>query len=104
MGHQHHQVHVLISRQAGWEFAYYSIGFTRHSRPFTQNCTPVDIQGAECLKFYRALRHVSDYSYQMNRYRTIPGLGPPKASASTVCQKCLKKDMFALSHTVPEPH
>lgn len=29
----------------------------------------------------------------MNRYRTLPGLGPQKASASTVCQKCLKKDM-----------
>lgn len=32
----------------------------------------------------------------MNRYRTLPGLGPQKASASTVCQKCLKKDMLLL--------
>ncbi|KEF61230.1 uncharacterized protein A1O9_02795 [Exophiala aquamarina CBS 119918] len=32
----------------------------------------------------------------MNRYRTMPGLGPQKATASTLCQKCLKKDMILL--------
>jgi len=37
----------------------------------------------------------------MNRYRTIPGLsGPPKATATTVCQKCLKKDKFLGNSTV----
>lgn len=33
----------------------------------------------------------------MNRYRTIPGTGPPKASATTTCQKCLQKDEFIMS-------
>lgn len=31
----------------------------------------------------------------MNRYRNIPGQrGPSKATASTLCQKCLKRDKF----------
>ena len=31
----------------------------------------------------------------MNRYRNAPGLrGPSKASANTLCQKCLKRDMW----------
>ena len=37
----------------------------------------------------------------MNRYRTIPGMGPQKASANTTCQKCLQKDKFAI---VPSSH
>jgi Zinc knuckle len=31
----------------------------------------------------------------MNRYRSIPGLGPVKSSASTTCQKCLKKGHYS---------
>jgi len=31
----------------------------------------------------------------MNKYRTLPGLGPQKATASTVCQKCLKKGHYS---------
>jgi len=38
----------------------------------------------------------------MNRYRTIPGLGPQKATASTVCQKCLKKDMTTPPHDLAQ--
>ncbi|QMW25414.1 hypothetical protein G4B84_000659 [Aspergillus flavus NRRL3357] len=31
----------------------------------------------------------------MNRYRNAPSLrGPTKATASTLCQKCLKRDMY----------
>ncbi|ETI23595.1 hypothetical protein G647_05397 [Cladophialophora carrionii CBS 160.54] len=30
----------------------------------------------------------------MNRYRTLLGLGPQRATTNTVCQKCLKKDKF----------
>jgi hypothetical protein len=36
----------------------------------------------------------------MNRYRNAPGVrGPSKATASTLCQKCLKRDM-SLSMTL----
>ncbi|EXJ72252.1 uncharacterized protein A1O5_04756 [Cladophialophora psammophila CBS 110553] len=38
----------------------------------------------------------------MNRYRTLPGLGPQKAIASTVCQKCLKKDIYECKSSVQE--
>ena len=31
----------------------------------------------------------------MNRYRTTPGLGPSKATASTICQKCLAKGHYS---------
>lgn len=31
----------------------------------------------------------------MNRYRTTPGLGPSKATASTTCQKCLAKGHYS---------
>ena len=31
----------------------------------------------------------------MNRYRTAPGLGPSKATASTTCQKCLAKGHYS---------
>ena len=31
----------------------------------------------------------------MNRYRSVPGLGPQKAGASTTCQKCLKKGHYS---------
>lgn len=31
----------------------------------------------------------------MNRYRTTPGLGPSKASATTTCQKCLGKGHYS---------
>lgn len=35
----------------------------------------------------------------MNRYRNVPGLtNQSKASATTLCQKCLKKDEFFLSN------
>ncbi|KAL3480103.1 hypothetical protein BJX99DRAFT_47189 [Aspergillus californicus] len=37
----------------------------------------------------------------MNRYRNAPGVrGPTKATASTLCQKCLKRDMFLVSDTI----
>ncbi|KAI9376824.1 zinc knuckle-domain-containing protein [Aspergillus egyptiacus] len=31
----------------------------------------------------------------MNRYRNIPGRGPSKATASTLCQKCLKRGHYS---------
>lgn len=31
----------------------------------------------------------------MNKYRTTPGLGPSKATASTTCQKCLAKGHYS---------
>jgi Zinc knuckle len=31
----------------------------------------------------------------MNRYRTAPAFGPPKASAATTCQKCLKTGHYS---------
>ncbi|KAJ5622847.1 hypothetical protein N7490_011452 [Penicillium lividum] len=35
----------------------------------------------------------------MNRYRNAPSLrGPSKASANTLCQKCLKRDMFRVTY------
>ncbi|KAJ6088313.1 hypothetical protein N7486_009574 [Penicillium sp. IBT 16267x] len=37
----------------------------------------------------------------MNRYRNAPSLrGPSKASANTLCQKCLKRDMFPVTSTL----
>ena len=31
----------------------------------------------------------------MNRYRSTPGSGPPKATANTTCQKCLQKGHYS---------
>ncbi|KAI9928560.1 hypothetical protein MW887_001774 [Aspergillus wentii] len=39
----------------------------------------------------------------MNRYRNAPGLrGPTKASASTLCQKCLKRDIYECTASAQE--
>ncbi|KAB8068141.1 hypothetical protein BDV29DRAFT_162672 [Aspergillus leporis] len=39
----------------------------------------------------------------MNRYRNVPGLkGPSKATASTLCQKCLKRDIYECTVTAQE--
>ena len=42
-----------------------------------------------------SLSYISGYSAMNNRYRNAPGLrGPTRATASTVCQKCLKRDKY----------